>query len=939
MSNITSPKKFYLLITWLTATLLTAAGCLSSSEAPLCEDECPSEGQSSCADLASKTCGQYDQDSCLEWSAETACAEGELCIDGACRPSSCPLVECQPGQSVEGICGNCGTRTRICGDDCLWQEWSLCTGEGLCPPGSQENCDQQCTGARSCNALCQWDPCVPTAQDTPCDDGDDCTEPDRCDGSGLCIGKLPTEICNGEDDDCDGIIDTPDCLGTVYRFFDPTLPDHRYQLDNPTAPAGYRLDSARFRVYREQVTGTVALYQLSNGRDHMLSVDATEGAGAGYSLQAELGFVATDIAWETAGFASAQMCRFYRPELGDHLLFDYDYQGADFGYQLEACLLRVWDSQFDLFVPPLCHLDAGVTCARDDHYLPVVTHWQDGGFQYLGTELIAFRVAQTMPAPDQYQAGNCYPVYTTSLPDYQNYIGDRYAISQPSAADAQAMLSNACQLAQTPVRLLPPMPEQETDPIIEAPAAASCGVQIVHGALIDGSLVTVILPPTWSDLAPAASYPIVFNSYYDLNDSLFHIHGEKLIDLVARSGHDGKRGVIAVLTNGSGAVVSRSFDPGAFHKAAAAIAWVANNFHGDRHQVITFGGSRGGFTALAVASNPYGYDYRVVLSIAVAAPTDLGALVGMTSATFPGLFQVADSDLGLADAWKAGWSYPACADQAHLTGLSTPLALLYVLTGTTDPQFASQNLSLGADAFIQGLKDAGTQVYLEITGHDYIIPYHLQALYAARLQEESIPLDLHRMLRQGHNGRGESLWQMLDQAVELLAAPLATATDPVPSLIEAGSHTWIVDRQSGAYQEIAPAQIPFNFEGPYQIAPGQSYPLVFVGAPGTKFELSFMAAEVAVRVIADTLPASGVLLSWQSDPPAAAGGPYLYQLRIKKLGLAWETIPNTQTPSGGPAEFWVMAAEPNISGSEAAGQFSAPTAPAFAGTNWGLSEF
>lgn len=56
---------------------------------PSCSNECILN-QRECGSLGTKTCGNYDTDSCLEWGQETACAIGEYCSTGACVFSNYP---------------------------------------------------------------------------------------------------------------------------------------------------------------------------------------------------------------------------------------------------------------------------------------------------------------------------------------------------------------------------------------------------------------------------------------------------------------------------------------------------------------------------------------------------------------------------------------------------------------------------------------------------------------------------------------------------------------------------------------------------------------------------------------------------------------------------------------------------------------------------------
>lgn len=61
----------------------TCSGAVCSGT---CENECDTDGQTKCDDGQDgfKTCGDYDDDSCLEWSAVSECGSDEICEDGAC---------------------------------------------------------------------------------------------------------------------------------------------------------------------------------------------------------------------------------------------------------------------------------------------------------------------------------------------------------------------------------------------------------------------------------------------------------------------------------------------------------------------------------------------------------------------------------------------------------------------------------------------------------------------------------------------------------------------------------------------------------------------------------------------------------------------------------------------------------------------------------------
>ncbi len=189
-----------------------------------------------------------------------------------------PLAgDCQADETQREDCGQCGERTRTCGNNGLWLPWGDCDNEGECQPGATRNeaCGRCGSRTQTCTAQCAWGAagdcedqgeCEAGATgQQPCADGEgqqtrtcgpDCTWGDygdcqtgagctddhvrscydgpagtpgvgvcktgtqRCSGGeyGACEGQVtPTaEQCdNNKDDDCDGDVDAADdaCQG------------------------------------------------------------------------------------------------------------------------------------------------------------------------------------------------------------------------------------------------------------------------------------------------------------------------------------------------------------------------------------------------------------------------------------------------------------------------------------------------------------------------------------------------------------------------------------------------------------------------------------------------------------------------------------------------------------------------------------------------------
>jgi surface antigen len=136
--------------------------------------------------------------------------------------------QCQNGDTQSQSCGNCGQQDRACGNDCQWGNWSACAGEGVCGEGDtgSEACGDCGERSRSCTSSCEWDgwsDCDgpdPGGGTLACDTGQpgDCADGfERCvEGTVECQSEQASEpeICDGEDNNCDGQTDEDGVCGS-----------------------------------------------------------------------------------------------------------------------------------------------------------------------------------------------------------------------------------------------------------------------------------------------------------------------------------------------------------------------------------------------------------------------------------------------------------------------------------------------------------------------------------------------------------------------------------------------------------------------------------------------------------------------------------------------------------------------------------------------------
>ncbi len=197
----------------------------------------------SCGTTGTRTCdGTCNFGSCVP--------PAEACngVDDDCDGMIDETVECALGetQSCTTSCGTTGTQD--CSASCTWEAClppaETCNGvdddcdgsrdEGFaCIQSTSGSCTTSCgtTGSRTCRTDCTWGSCTPPAEscngaDDDCDGTADdgytcvqgasgsCTTSCGTTGTHTCRADCtwstcnpPAEICNGTDDDCDGLVD------------------------------------------------------------------------------------------------------------------------------------------------------------------------------------------------------------------------------------------------------------------------------------------------------------------------------------------------------------------------------------------------------------------------------------------------------------------------------------------------------------------------------------------------------------------------------------------------------------------------------------------------------------------------------------------------------------------------------------------------------------
>ena len=189
-------------------------GGTSDQDKP-CEDECY-QGDRVCEGVGFKVCGQYDADSCVEWSKPMECQQGQSGVDGMCGQGCTDLCVAGTRQCV-------GNSYQVCSDtnndSCFeWGGQVACEAGLICDQGEcLSNCADLCTtGSRRCvgnayetcgdydaDGCSEWGGQTPCSSGLTCDEGQ-CAETcvNACQaGEKRCAGAGFFEVCGNYDAD------------------------------------------------------------------------------------------------------------------------------------------------------------------------------------------------------------------------------------------------------------------------------------------------------------------------------------------------------------------------------------------------------------------------------------------------------------------------------------------------------------------------------------------------------------------------------------------------------------------------------------------------------------------------------------------------------------------------------------------------------------------
>ncbi len=384
--------------------------------------------------------------------------------------------------------------------------------------------------------------------------------------------------------------------------------------------------------------------------------------------------------------------------------------------------------------------------------------------------------------------------------------------------------------------------------------------QIVHCHLVDtqdaypgipgseNSLGSFILPPGWTSASAPATYPILFNGFYDIHASTFRGVGlsfMRTLDTLYRAA-SGPRRAVGVLWNGGGAAAAATFQRSAYDNAAQLIADAAALIAADPERVVFTGGSRGGSTALELASNPYGHAYTAKFVNAANPQVRLGqAITTFANPSYALLMASIPGATGYKDAWTLGWEEP-------VTGKSGEQVVMRNLFGTEDPAVIDAQHSADSDVFRLALLAEGSKIVLRLGSHDYSRPLEQTAHYYDNLVADGVPVQCEIFYGFGHAHT---------EGTEPDDAALLNKIFDEDDSLDEGIEFYATDPSDPfAYVPITPTHVPLVLEAPLAVGPHQEHTWSAVGEPGAYLEVWIQ------RLDFDWVP---------GEPPVFIGAPLL----------------------------------------------------------------
>ena len=319
-----------------------------------------------------------------------------------------------------------------------------------------------------------------------------------------------------------------------------------------------------------------------------------------------------------------------------------------------------------------------------------------------------------------------YNLNAVKMPAVGQYIGNRYSTNSYNSNEDQnqlnQILSELCVNGLNQVKFVQSNVEIFSNGDLRRLIVENAPYfQIIHSLTFKNNLFTVIIPPYWH-ISSSQNLPTLFNGFYDLNENFLKLEGSPLIKTLGSVYLKKQSSGFGILWNGNGAIGSRSVDDQSYAELNDFLKIFLSDTGAAPHKFVSFGVSRGGITALNIASHPKVTAVQVAFAYSSCPPNEISEYQNYISTTVPFLLHANDWSSGVYGSWRKSFIFPAGLGRQQFEGLSGAEAHFKVLTGTTDINSIVQNNNALTPTKIQKLIQNRTQIFLEMGSHDYIVP-------------------------------------------------------------------------------------------------------------------------------------------------------------------------------------------------------------------------
>ncbi|MEY4615580.1 MAG: hypothetical protein RJB66_540 [Pseudomonadota bacterium] len=463
-----------------------------------------------------------------------------------------------------------------------------------------------------------------------------------------------------------------------------------------------------------------------------------------------------------------------------------------------------------------------------NHDLPLLTHYDLKTQQFKLDGVDPVPQLANLNALIEYQSGVPYTFFWANqfIPGQGKALATNFDDQTFSDDEVKSVLRDVCRITGTAFHLRQPRTIITNRNSLKKSLKRIADGQVVHSLVFRENLFTIILPPKWNPQA-AYKYPLFINGFYGLNANLIRQEGPSLMKLVAQSYSVDRRGAIGILWNGGGAAASFTtadqayIDLNDFLKIAIPELNIAAN------RVITFGGSRGAYTALSIASHPKVSAINVKYVHAMNPFNDVKTIDELKGSTIFQLMSIGDQQSGYYGTWEKGFRMP----------------------DGTPPPTTDESVNLDRADKLQKLKANNTALKFFVGTHDFIVPTMVKMQLFETYLANGLNAEMSLFYLNGHTPDRH----LRDQ--ELLSVLLKTKNlkNSISLVTKGKVNSFLLD-ENGANQNLNLTQTnetPLIIEIPRYLndnikghlfargKPGSSYVLTFVNSVNERFELPF----------------------------------------------------------------------------------------------------